>query len=139
VGIAMSEQDFSRRALELTLKAELLDKQGLSEELNELTFDERMKLVQEMDRLNAGHRQTDPDLPDLTFEVKKDMAGQDHVVDIQMRKERSWWNPLRWFGFKYASKDVYDPPCQGLGEALIGQTCDRIHSHYRQLEEDLSR
>lgn len=135
----MSERDFSRRALELTLKAELIDKEGLSEELNELSFDERIKLVQEMDRLNAAHRKMDPDLPDLTFAVKQDLAGQDHVVDIQMRRERSWWNPLRWFGFKYASRDVYDPPCQGLGEALLGQTCDRIHSYYRELEQELSR
>jgi hypothetical protein len=135
----MADKDITEKAEQLVTKAESGDKSGLTEELNNMTIEDRLAVAREMDRLNDDHRKSNPSLPDIELTTNSDAAGREHLQDIQAntRTERSYLNPARWFGDTHSSsrQDVYDPPKGELGNGLLQQAADGILSRKAQMDE----
>ncbi len=136
----MSDKEITNKAEDLVSRVETGDKSSLSDELNKMTIEDRLAVVREMDRINADHRQSNPNLPDIQFDTNKDSAGREHLQDIQIQTktgERGWYNPVRWFSGKdiLENADVYDAPKSNLGSGMLQQAADGILSRNRQLAE----
>lgn len=110
----MDRNQVEQKAKELVDLAEGGDKFALTLELNRMDPQDRLAVAREMDRLNEQRRSSDPDLPDIeiTTSPSEFPGGPHELSDLQIKEERAWYNPLRWFGDKYAHTDVYDPPEQ---------------------------
>src|SRR4030095_2702061 len=114
-GNAYMADEIAKKAEDLVTKVEAGDKSSLSEQLNSMTIEDRLAVVREMDRINAEHRASNPNLPDITFEVNKDVAGREHLQDVHVLAktgERGWYNPVSWFRGKdiIEDADVYAAP-----------------------------
>jgi hypothetical protein len=129
----MDDREIEQKAENLVNKAEKNEK--ITAELNGMDFRDRLQVVQKMQEINSEHRKTDKDLPQLEFTTSKDVNDQSHLSDIQMKTERSYFNPKRWFGDKFAKSDVYDPPGDELGTGLLGTTVDLIHSRNQRMND----
>jgi hypothetical protein len=129
----MDDREIDQKADQLVGKAE--KNETISAELNGMDFRDRLQVVQRMQEINAEHRKTNDDLPQLEVTTSRDSNNEEHVADIQMKTERSYFNPKRWFGDKFAKSDVYDPPHAELGTGLLGQTADVIHSRNQRMNE----
>ena len=132
--------EITKKAEELVTKIEGGDKSSLSEQLNSMTIEDRLALVKEMDRINAEHRASNPNLPDIEFETNKDPAQRDHLQDVrivQKTGERAMYNPMSWVrGHDIIEKtDIYDPPGSMGGNGWGQQTYDSILSRNKQLAE----
>jgi hypothetical protein len=135
----MDEREVAERAEDLVAKAEAGDKSALTEELNQMTIEDRLAVVRQMDQINAQHRQDNPNLPDLQFGTTADAAGREHLSDVQMvtqNDSKAWYKPWTWFQASEYKTDVYDPPKEGtVGNGMLGQAVDGILSRNRQLAE----
>jgi hypothetical protein len=132
----MDDREINEKADQLVTKAEKNEK--ITAELNNMDFRDRLQVVQRMQEINSEHRKTNSDLPQLEVTTTKDLNNEQHIADIQMKTERSYFNPKRWFGDSFAKNDVYDPPHEELGSGLLGQTADVIHSRTQQLNSVLA-
>lgn len=129
----MDKHEIQERAEELTKKAEAGDKNGLSQELNNMSIEDRLAVAHEMKRINEQHNAKNPDLPNMEISITKDAGGREHLADIKMNPEKAWYNPLTWFK---GSTDVYDPPHSNLGSGLLQSAADGIRDR-RRLEAEL--
>jgi len=132
--------EIANKAEDLVTKIESGDKSSLSEQLNSMTIEDRLAVVKEMDRINAEHRASNPNLPDIVVETNTDAANREHLQDIHIAQktgERSWYNPMRWISGKdlIDDTDVYDAPKSNLGNGMLQQAADGILSRKRQLAE----
>lgn len=130
-----NNNEITEKAESLVQKAESGDKSGLSEELNSMTIEDRLAVAREMDRINAEHRKTNSDLPDIELTTNTDAGGREHLQDIQMKTEKAWYNPANLWTDGFNRKDVYDPPKGELGNGLLQQAADGILSRRNQLDE----
>src|SRR5437879_1250256 len=101
----MDDREINEKADKLVNKAEKNEK--ISAELNGMDFHDRLQVVHKMAEINTEHRKTNNSLPQLEVTTTTDVNEQQHVADIQMKSERSYFNPKRWFGDKYDRTDVY--------------------------------
>jgi hypothetical protein len=131
----MNQREIEQRAEDLVGRAESGDKDGLSAELNSMTMEDRLAVAREMDRLNEERRASNPGLPDIEINVTTDTGGREHLADVNVLEERSWYNPARWFGDKFSREDVYDPPGDELGSGMAQQAADAIRDRYRRIDE----
>jgi hypothetical protein len=131
----MDPREIEQNAEHLVGKAERNEK--ITAELNGMDFHDRLKVVQRMQDINKDHRQHNSNLPEMEISTQSDQ-GEQRVVDIQMKTERSWMDPRKWFGYGQDKTDVYDPPHSELGQGLLGGAADRIHSRNQRLNDVLA-
>jgi len=131
----MDRNEVEQKAEALVTRAESGDKDGLSQELNSMTMADRLAVAREMDRLNEEHRAANPNLPDIELSITKDTGEQLHLSDIELKQDRSWINPARWFGDRQSSQDIYDPPAGELGTGWAQQAGELMRNRSRQIEE----
>lgn len=77
----MSDKRHAQMVEDLASKAE--HGQGISEVLNQIPFDERLKLAQEITRANAKHTAADASLPQLTISTQEDSSGAEHLTALK--------------------------------------------------------
>jgi hypothetical protein len=105
-------------------KADKGDKNGLSEELNNMTMADQIAVAQKMQEIRQGEKATNSKLPDVEITTTTDSGGRKHLEDIKM-VDKGWiWD---------SKKDVYDPPRNSGG--MLGQTQDIFRDRNRQLAE----
>jgi hypothetical protein len=125
-GKAMPVEDVHSKAEDLLQKADKGDKNGLSDELNKMTIEDRMSVVKEMQSVRDQERKTNEKLPAVELTTTKDAGGREHLQDMKM-VDKGWiWD---------SKKDVYDPPGDKQGSGMLGQAVDSISSRNRQLAE----
>jgi hypothetical protein len=112
--------------------AEKGDKNGLSDQLNSMTIEERLQVAKEMQNIantERGGKSTSSSLPEIELTTTKDAGGREHLQDMKLITDRGWiWD---------SKADVYDPPSEKQGSGMLGQAVDSIHSRNRQLAEAL--
>jgi hypothetical protein len=107
------------------------DKNGLSEELNKMTIEDRLAVAKEMQSISTAEHAKNSKLPELELTTTKDVAGREHLQDMKIITDKGWiWD---------TKKDVYDPPNEKQGSGMLGQAVDGIHSRNRQLEEAMKQ
>lgn len=79
----------------LTEMAESKDMKGLSAELNSMSPQERLKMAQDMDALNATRRADNKSLPDIEITTRRDDNYDTQLDDMQVREEINWWPDKR--------------------------------------------
>lgn len=132
----MERDEINRTAADALNKAESGDKAGLSNELNNIPFQDRLEVVKAMKDLADQQHAKNPNLPQLEFSVTKDVGGMEHVTGIDLKSERAWYNPLRLVS-EYSREDVYTPPNSELGTGLLSQVADSIRSQNQQAQQIL--
>jgi len=80
--------------------------------------------------------ESNPNLPDIEISTTTDSGDREHLSDINLREERAWYNPARWFGDRRSSEDIYDPPTSELGSGMAQQAGDAIRDRYRRIDQE---
>jgi hypothetical protein len=115
----MSQEQMTEKARELTDKAE---KQGsVSEELNNIPFQERAQIAHQMADMNAADRAANSTIPKLEFTFEKDLGGSEHLTNMVSIKDPNAWV------FK-GKQDVYDMPKATQGWFTPTLTADTLDS-----------
>jgi hypothetical protein len=105
-------------------KADKGDKNGLSEELNNMTMADQIAVAQKMQEIRQNEKATNSKLPDVEITTTTDTGGRKHLEDIKM-VDKGWiWD---------SKTDVYDPPRNSGG--MFGQTQDIFRDRNKQLAE----
>ncbi len=131
----MNQNEIDQRAEDLTSRVESGNTDGLSEELNSMTIEDRLSVARKMDEINEQHRASNSDLPDIEIVTTDGIGGSEHLSEVNLREERGWYNPAKWFGDSRSSEDIYDPPAGELGSGMAQQAGDLIRDRSRRIDE----
>ncbi|GEM_PF-3467578 len=131
----MDDNELNITARRLEKEAEAQETGALSRELNSFSIEDRLALARAMEAINDRRREANHDLPILEIGTTRDAAGREHLEAVDMKFEKSWFNPGKYLFGKYSVVDVYQPPALELGSGLLQQAADGIRDHNRELSE----
>lgn len=126
----MSDQEITKKAQDGSSGAESGDKPTLSEELDNMSREDRLSAARGMD---SAEQKGNLPLPDFRLDKKGELPQ-----DISSYT-KTWYNPMRWLSNEDNADgaDLYETPQSLLSDGMLKQAAHGILSRNRQLSERL--